>query len=119
MKVNQYAIKIKLRYEETKTYKLAVNKFVHGNLESCVIDALFLSSGDYQQIFKTSQMLDGLVGEGAVIQRGEKSESVDFSVPHSYLMFERSDNYTSCAYFYLSVPENSLVKSVLANISGF
>ena len=47
---------------------------------------------------------------GKIIGTGEKSESVDFSVPHSYLMFERSDNYTSCAYFYLSVPENSLVK---------
>ena len=62
--------------EETKTYKLAVHKFVHGNLESCVIDALFLSSGDYQQLLKTSQILDGLVGAGAVIQRGEKSESI-------------------------------------------
>ena len=62
--------------KETKTYKLAVHKFVHGNLESCVIDALFLSSGDYHQILKTSQMLDGLVGAGAEIQRGEKSESI-------------------------------------------
>ena len=53
-----------------------MNKFVHGNLESCVIDTLFLSSGDYQQLLKTSQMLDGLVGDGAVIQRGEKSEPV-------------------------------------------
>ncbi len=79
--------------EETKTYKLAVHKFVHGNLESCVIDALFLSSGDYQQILKTSQMLDGLVGAGAEIQRGEKSESVsNFKEALDWLLGEAKHN---------------------------
>ena len=79
--------------EETKSYKLAVNKFVHGNLESCVIDALFLSSGDYQQLLKTSHMLDGLVGEGAVIQRGEKSESIsNFKEALDWLLGEAKHN---------------------------
>ncbi|MEY2929246.1 MAG: gyrase, subunit [Pseudomonadota bacterium] len=79
--------------EETKSYKLAVNKFVHGNLESCVIDALFLSSGDYQQLLKTSQMLDGLVGEGALIQRGEKSESISsFKEALDWLLGEAKHN---------------------------
>jgi len=79
--------------EETKTYKLAVHKFVHGNLESCVIDALFLSSGDYQQILKTSQMLDGLVGAGAEIQRGEKSESIsNFKEALDWLLGEAKHN---------------------------
>jgi DNA gyrase subunit B len=79
--------------EETKTYKLAVHKFVHGNLESCVIDALFLSSGDYQQLLKTSQMLDGLVGAGAVIQRGEKSESIaTFKEALDWLLGEAKHN---------------------------
>ena len=79
--------------EETKTYKLAVHKFVHGNLESCVIDALFLSSGDYQQLLKTSQMLDGLVGGGAVIQRGEKSESIsNFKEALDWLLGEAKHN---------------------------
>jgi len=79
--------------EETKSYKLAVNKFVHGNLESCVIDALFLSSGDYQQLLKTSQMLDGLVGEGAMIQRGEKSESIsNFKEALDWLLGEAKHN---------------------------
>jgi len=70
-----------------------VNKFVHGNLESCVIDALFLTSGDYQQILKTSQMLDGLVGEGSMIQRGEKSESVSsFKEALDWLLNEAKHN---------------------------
>jgi len=79
--------------EETKTYKLAVHKFVHGNLESCVIDALFLSSGDYQQLLKTSQILDGLVGAGAAIQRGEKSESIsNFKEALDWLLGEAKHN---------------------------
>ena len=79
--------------EETKTYKLAVHKFVHGNLESCVIDALFLSSGDYHQLLKTSQMLVGLVGAGALIQRGEKSESIaNFKEALDWLLGEAKHN---------------------------
>ena len=79
--------------EETKSYKLAVHKFVHGNLESCVIDELFLSSGDYHQLLKTSQMLDGLVGAGAVIQRGEKSESIsNFKEALDWLLGEAKHN---------------------------
>ena len=61
---------------ETNTYRLEVNKYVHGNLQSCVIDAEFLSSGDYRQILKVSTMLQGLIGVGAVIKRGEKEQVV-------------------------------------------
>jgi DNA gyrase subunit B len=61
---------------ETNTYRLEVNKYVHGNLQSCVIDAEFLSSGDYRQILKVSNMLQGLIGAGAVIKRSEKEQVV-------------------------------------------
>jgi DNA gyrase subunit B len=61
---------------ETNAYRLEINKFVHGNLQSCVIDAEFLSSGDYRQILKTSNMLQGLIGEGATIKRNEKEQMV-------------------------------------------
>lgn len=61
---------------ETNTYRLEINKYVHGNLQSCVIDAEFLSSGDYRQILKVSTMLQGLIGEGAVIKRAEKEQAV-------------------------------------------
>lgn len=62
--------------QEAGTYRLEVNKYVHGNLQSCVIDTDFLASGDYRQIIKTSEMLQGLLGEGAMVQRGEKSQMV-------------------------------------------
>ncbi|PTM03756.1 MAG: DNA gyrase subunit B, partial [Bacteroidetes bacterium] len=62
--------------QEESAYRLEVNKYVHGNLESCVIDAEFLGSGDYRQINSMSTMLQGLIGEGAMIKRGEKEASV-------------------------------------------
>ena len=61
---------------ETNTYRLEINKIVHGNIQASVIDAEFLSSGDYRQIQKTSVMLQGLVGEGATVKRGEKEQAV-------------------------------------------
>lgn len=62
--------------QEAGTYRLEVNKYVHGNLQSCVVDTDFLASGDYGQIIKTSAMLQGLLGEGAMVQRGEKAQAV-------------------------------------------
>jgi DNA gyrase subunit B len=79
--------------EETKSYKLAVNKFTHGNIESCVIDTLFLSSGDYQQLLKTSQMLEGLISDGAEIHRGEKSQSIsNFKEALDWMLNEAKHN---------------------------
>jgi hypothetical protein len=41
---------------------------------------------------------------------GEKMEPVDFSKGINSLIFERSDNISSCAYFYLDKPEPSFQK---------
>jgi DNA gyrase subunit B len=61
---------------EAGTYRLEVNKYVHGNLQCCVVDADFLAGGDYRQISRVSVMLNGLLGSGATVQRGEKSQTV-------------------------------------------
>jgi len=61
---------------ETNAYRLEINKYVHGNLQCCVINAEFLSSGDYRQILRTSTMLQGLVGQGATVKRNEKEQPV-------------------------------------------
>jgi DNA gyrase subunit B len=61
---------------EAGTYRLEVNKYVHGNLQCCVVDADFLGGGDYRQISRVSVMLNGLLGAGATVQRVEKSQTV-------------------------------------------
>jgi DNA gyrase subunit B len=78
---------------ETSAYRLEVNKFVHGNLQSCVIDAEFLSSGDYRQINRTSQMVNNLLGDGALIKRGEKEQKVStFKQALDWLLGEARHN---------------------------
>lgn len=78
---------------ETSAYRLEVNKYVHGNLQSCVIDAEFLSSGDYRQINRTSQMVNNLLGEGALIKRGEKEQKVStFKQALDWLLSEAKHN---------------------------
>ena len=62
--------------QEAGTYRLEVNKYVHGNLQCCLVDTDFLGGGDYRQISRVSVMLAGLLGAGATIQRGEKSQAV-------------------------------------------
>ncbi|MCB5185711.1 DNA topoisomerase (ATP-hydrolyzing) subunit B [Methylobacillus gramineus] len=75
--------------QETESYRLEINKYVHGNLQSCVINPDFLASGDYRQIYKVSQLLAGLVGPGASIKRGEKEQNVNsFKAALDWLMGE-------------------------------
>lgn len=79
--------------EEESTYRLEVNKYVHGNLQSCVIDAEFVGSGDYRQINTMYKMLDGLLGPGAIIKRGEKEYNVDtFKQALDWLLSEAKHN---------------------------
>jgi DNA gyrase subunit B len=79
--------------QETETYRLEVNKYVHGNLQCCVIDPDFLASGDYRQISRISIMLQGLIGAGALIKRGEKEQSVNtFKGALDWLLNEAKHN---------------------------
>ena len=58
--------------QETESHRLEINKYVHGNLQCCIIDNEFMGSGDYRQIRKVATMLEGLLGAGATIKRGDK-----------------------------------------------
>ncbi len=57
-------------------WRLRLEKIVHGNRVETVIDHAFLESGDYAQIVKTAEMVNGLVGEGAEVRRGETARGI-------------------------------------------
>ena len=79
--------------KEAGTHRLEINKYVHGNLQCCVIDAEFLGSGDYRQISKMSMMLQGLLGNGALIKRGEKEQTITtFKQALDWLLVEAKHN---------------------------
>jgi len=61
---------------KTERYQIKVERTRHGNVRLSAIDAEFLISGDYAQIRQTAEMLRGLVGPGAFMERGDKKQPV-------------------------------------------
>ena len=75
--------------EKTERYQLRIERSRHGNPRVTVIDAEFVQSGDYAQINSTAELLRGLVGVGAVVQRGERRQPVrDFAEAMAWLLGE-------------------------------
>jgi len=71
-------INFELKHDnDSNKYFIEINQFVHGNLNTSIIDSEFLLSGEYKQLIKTSHLIKDLVGPGAMISRGEKSMQVD------------------------------------------
>ncbi|HTY99064.1 MAG TPA: DNA gyrase subunit B, partial [Rhodocyclaceae bacterium] len=62
--------------DKSERWRLRAEKVRHGNLRVGYVDDDFMHSGDYAQIRKTAQMIAGLIGSGASIRRGEKSQTV-------------------------------------------
>jgi DNA gyrase subunit B len=85
-----YGCEVKVGFDqETASYRLEINKYLHGNLQCSIIDPELLASGDYRQIRKTADMLEGLLGQGAFIKRGEKQQNVaDFQQALDWLLNE-------------------------------
>jgi DNA gyrase subunit B len=82
------------RFEERhERHRLLIERNVHGNRRKCVIDEDFVLSGDYQQLLSTAQLLEGLIGPGAVVNRGEKRQAVkDFGEAMAWLLQEVEKN---------------------------
>ncbi|MEJ2173412.1 MAG: DNA topoisomerase (ATP-hydrolyzing) subunit B [bacterium] len=74
---------------KTDRYQIRIERSWHGNLRISNIDTEFVASGDYAQIRQTAEMLRGLVGVGATVQRGEKKQPVhDFPEAMRWLLAE-------------------------------
>src|SRR5436190_11004264 len=75
--------------QKTDRYQVRIERTRHGNVRMSTIDTEFVHSGDYAQIRQTAQMLAGLIGEGAYVQRGEKQQPVrDFAESMRWLLGE-------------------------------
>jgi DNA gyrase subunit B len=75
--------------EKNERYQLLIKKTLHGNLRYTTLDQDFLQSGDYAQIKRTAQMLQGFLGDGAYVKRGEQQRQVsDFKQALDWLLEE-------------------------------
>jgi DNA gyrase subunit B len=84
---------------KTDRYQVKVERTRHGNVRMSTIDTEFVHSGDYAQIRQTAEMLRGLVGAGAYMQRGEKKQPVsDFPGAMRWLLGEVQRSMTLQRY---------------------
>ena len=92
--VGSGSITVKVEQDEVHdAYRLRCVKTLHGNNRETVIDNTFIETGDYEQIVKTSLMLNGLIREGAEIRRGEKSHPVkNFGDALEWLLNQAKDS---------------------------
>ena len=90
MAVNGNGINVSARYDgKNERHQLVIERSHHGNVRSSVVDEDFLSSGEYQHLNRIAQLLQGLIGPGAVIKREDKEESVtDFPQAMKWLLGE-------------------------------
>jgi DNA gyrase subunit B len=61
---------------ETEAHRLKIIRHLHGNVIVNFLEEDLLDSGDYAQLRKTGELLQGLIGAGASISRGEKTAGV-------------------------------------------
>jgi DNA gyrase subunit B len=70
-------IEIQSDYDEkAESHRLLMKRARHGNQRITALDNEFLQSGDYAQIRKTAQVLQGLLAPGAYVKRGEHRRGV-------------------------------------------
>jgi DNA gyrase subunit B len=71
------SMKVDVKYEDkAERYVLAVSRTQHGIVRQSHISADVLQSGDFGQIRKTGLVLQGLLGEGAYVKRGDQQHPV-------------------------------------------
>ncbi len=78
---------------------LRVDRRHHGNVKVTVIDPDFLQTADYAQLLKTAETFKGLIGEGATIKRGERSQPVtNFKSAMKWLMADAESKLSKQRY---------------------
>src|SRR6266540_4028073 len=83
-------VNVSARYDgKNERHQLVIERTHHGNVRTSVLDDDFLSSGDHQHLNRIAQLLQGLIGPGALIKREDKEEGVaDFPQAMKWLLGE-------------------------------
>ena len=70
-------VRIAVRYDEKlERHQLIIERMRHGNRRVTAIDEDFLISGDCAQLQATAKLLEGLIGPGALVRRGEHTHAI-------------------------------------------
>ncbi len=85
--------------EIRESWALRIARRHHGNIKLSTIDTDFLATADYRQLRMTAETFKGLIGEGAMISRGERSQAVtDFKSAMKWLLADADRNVSTQRY---------------------
>ena len=62
--------------DAAETWRITIARQHHGNVKKSWIEEEFIASGDYKTIRTAADSLDALIGDGATVRRGEKTQAV-------------------------------------------
>ncbi|HHZ88221.1 MAG TPA: DNA topoisomerase (ATP-hydrolyzing) subunit B [Chromatiaceae bacterium] len=75
--------------EEDGSRSILISRHLHGVDSEYLLDGAFVGSAEYKKIAKLGAQLEGLLGEGAYIQRGEKRQDTSsFAAALDWLLGE-------------------------------
>ncbi len=93
-------VKVYARYDDKlERHQVVVERNRHGNVRNSVIDEDFVLSGDFRQLVAAAQLVEGLIGPGAHVRRGDRETTVaDFGRAVHWLRAEVERNATVQRY---------------------
>ncbi|WP_312519934.1 toprim domain-containing protein, partial [Massilia sp.] len=79
--INDPAVKVKVKSDElSEKHGLRIERIYHGNVQVTGIDADFVAGADYSVLANSAATFQGLMGEGAIVRRGEGDRMKEFAV---------------------------------------
>ncbi|MDR0246930.1 MAG: DNA topoisomerase (ATP-hydrolyzing) subunit B [Burkholderiales bacterium] len=76
-KIGDSAVSIEAQYEEDDgAWQLAIERTQHGVRNATVLTQEFLDRADSAMITQVSKTLEGLIGDGACVKRGDKQKTI-------------------------------------------
>ena len=103
-RITDQSVTVKPEYDERiENWVLRVKRSKHGNWKTSTIDPDFVHGADYAQIHATALTVKDLIGEGAVIRRGEgeraRSQAVaDFRAAVHWMLADAERNMSRQRY---------------------
>ncbi|CCD41071.1 DNA gyrase subunit B [Candidatus Paraburkholderia kirkii UZHbot1] len=93
-------VTVEAAYDQVRELRsLHIKRRHHGNVKISVLDEDLQLTADYKQLVSTSDTFKGLIGEGALIKRGERSMAVsDFKSAMKWLIADAERNVSKQRY---------------------
>ncbi|MBD8633359.1 DNA topoisomerase (ATP-hydrolyzing) subunit B [Oxalobacteraceae sp. CFBP 8755] len=92
--INDPVVKVKVRSDDlSEKHALRIERIYHGNVQVTSIDADFVAGADYAVLANSAATFQGLMGEGAIVRRGEGERMKEFAVRdfHAAMLWLREE----------------------------